>query len=264
MNSRTALLIYAVLYLVFVYLPIFFIAVFSLNDSFYMYFPLQGITLDWYRQMMADAGIGAALWSSLQIAIIVAFLSVVFGTCAAKALTGARLPGRFAMILLIASPLIIPQLILGVAMLTLLIELDLNMGLATIGFGHLIFCLPFATFVMMARLEGSDPSLEEAARDLGQTSLGAFRRVTLPLALPGLLASFLLTFMVSMDEFIIATFLRGSDTTLPLFIYGQIRFPRTLPLVLSLGTCIVVGGALIVWISELLLRRDRTLERAAE
>lgn len=263
MTSRSILLLYSLAYLVFVYLPISFIAVFSVNDSFYMYFPLQGMTLDWYRQMIGHDGIGAAFWASLQVAGIVALLSLVFGTCAAKALTGKTIPGRTLVLIVIASPLVIPQLIMGVAMLTLLIELDANMGLATIGFGHLVVCLPFATFVMMARLEGSDPSLEEAARDLGQTAFGAFRRVTLPLALPGLLAAFLLSFMVSMDEFIVATFLRGGDTTLPLFIYGQIRFPRTLPLVLALGTCIVVAGGLIVWLSESLLRRDRALAEEA-
>ncbi len=108
---------------------------------------------------------------------------------------------------------------------------------------------------MMSRLEGFDRSLEEASLDLGQNRWGTFRRVTLPLALPGIVASFLLSFTVSLDEFVLAFFLAGNETTLPIYIFSQLRFPSRLPDVLALGSCILLGSCVLVLSAEWLRRR---------
>ena len=108
---------------------------------------------------------------------------------------------------------------------------------------------------MLQRFAGFDPSLEEASLDLGENAIGTFRRVTLPLVMPGILASLLLCFLISFDEFLLAFFLAGTDQTLPVFMYSQLRFPKKLPEVLALGTCIISASIVLLVIAELLRRR---------
>jgi spermidine/putrescine transport system permease protein len=116
--------------------------------------------------------------------------------------------------------------------------------------GHVLICVPFATAVLISRLEGFDIGLEQAARDLGENAWTAFARVTLPLALPGIVASLLLTFIVSFDEFLIAYFLAGTDATLPIYIWSELRFPGKLPIVLALGAAILVVTCAVVFFAE--------------
>jgi spermidine/putrescine transport system permease protein len=120
--------------------------------------------------------------------------------------------------------------------------------------GHLLICLPFAVAVLMARFEGFDVSLEEASRDLGEDGWMTFWRVTFPLVLPGIVASLLLTFIVSFDDFMIAFFLSGTEATLPVYIWGELRFPARLPRVLALGAVILVASVLVIAFAEWLRR----------
>ncbi len=115
---------------------------------------------------------------------------------------------------------------------------------------HIVICAPFAITVLMSRMEGFDRSLEEASLDLGESSWMTFWRVTLPLALPGVISSLLLCFMVSFDDFLIAYFLAGNEATLPIYIWGQLRFPYKLPSVLALGALILMASAVLVVIAE--------------
>ena len=113
-----------------------------------------------------------------------------------------------------------------------------------------MICVPFAITVLMSRMEGFDKSLEEASLDLGETGWMTFWRVTFPLVLPGVISSLLLSFMVSFDDFLIAYFLAGTDVTLPLYIWGQLRFPYKLPVVLALGAMILVASGALVVLAE--------------
>jgi spermidine/putrescine transport system permease protein len=131
----------------------------------------------------------------------------------------------------------------------------MQLSLFTIGASHLLVCVPFSMLVLISRLEGVDKNLEEASLDLGETGWTTFWRVTFPLAMPGIVASLLLSFTTSFDEFLLAFFLAGNETTLPIFIYSQLRFPNRLPSVLALGTCILVVSFLVVTFSEWLRRR---------
>jgi spermidine/putrescine transport system permease protein len=257
------LLVYAVGYLTFIYLPVLFLPLFSFNESIYIHFPLKGFTLEWYRQMVNNPGLIAALMNSIKVAAAVSLLSTIMGTLAAKAVTRYRMPGRGPVVGLIMVPLVIPEIIMGIALLILASRGGIPLTLFTIGTGHMLICVPFSMLVMIARLEGFDKSLEEAALDLGENAWWTFWRVTFPLAIPGIIASLLLTFTISFDEFILSFFLAGTDVTLPLFIWSQLRFAAKLPMVLALGATVLVVSFFVVTFAEWFRRRGVQLKTGA-
>jgi spermidine/putrescine transport system permease protein len=147
-------------------------------------------------------------------------------------------------------PLFIPDIVLGISLLILIDALGIPLSLLSVIAGHVLVCIPFAAAVLISRLEGFDIGLEEASRDLGENAWMTFVRVTLPLAMPGIVASLLLTFIVSFDEFLIAYFLAGTDATLPIYIWSELRFPAKLPMVLALGAAILVVTCAAVFVAE--------------
>jgi len=247
--------LYAAIYLTFIYLPVLFLPLFSFNDSIYIAFPLKGFTFEWYKQMAANPGLIKALMNSLKVGVVVAISSTLLGTLAAKAVTRYRMPGRGPVVGLIMVPLVIPEIIMGISLVILADMGSIPLSLWTIGLGHMLLCVPFSMLVMISRLEGFDKSMEEAARDLGENAWFTFWRVTFPLAIPGIVASLLLTFTISFDEFVLAFFLAGTDVTLPVFIWSQLRFPPKLPAVLALGACILVASFVVVTFAEWFRRR---------
>lgn len=247
--------IYTIAYLAFIYGPVMMLPVFSFNESIYVAFPLKGFTLKWYEEMISNPGMLEALTNSLKVGAVVALLSTILGTLAAKAVTRYRMPGRGPVLGFIMVPLVIPEIIMGIALLVLINTGGVELSLFTIGIGHMLLCVPFSMVVMVSRLEGFDKNLEEAALDLGENPWWVFWRVTFPLAIPGLIASLLLTFTISFDEFILAFFLAGTDVTLPIFIWSQLRFPAKLPGVLALGASILVVSFFMVTFAEWVRRR---------
>jgi spermidine/putrescine transport system permease protein len=210
MQARpSALLIYAIAFIIFLYGPVLLMPVFSLNDSMFATFPLKGFTLHHYDEMLHNISMIASLKNSFAVGIIVSFASTTIALPAAIALTRYRLPGGGPVLGAMMLPLVIPSIVMAVALLVILLRfLGLELSLWTIGAGHVLLCLPFAMTVLMSRLEGFDKSLEEASRDLGENAWMTFRRVTLPLAMPGVVSSLLLCFITSFDEFVIAFFLK--------------------------------------------------------
>ncbi|MGH6928153.1 MAG: ABC transporter permease [Dongiaceae bacterium] len=248
--------VYAVLFIVVLYGPVLMLPMFSFNDSIYIAFPLKSFTTKWYVEMVNNPSLMAALKNSLKVGVSVAIISTALGLLAAKAITRYRLPGKGPVVGTIMIPLVVPSIILGIAILVVLRRVfDVDLSLWTIGAGHVLICTPFAMLVLMSRLEGFDKSLEEASLDLGESAWSTFWRVTFPLALPGVVSSLLLTFTESLDEFVIAFFLAGNESTLPLFIWSQLRFPNKLPGVLALGSCILVLSFVIVILAEMVRRR---------
>jgi spermidine/putrescine transport system permease protein len=245
-------------YLFYLYLPILILPIFSFNDSFYISFPLQGFTTRWYAELGADPSLISALISSLQIATVTALLSTVLGVITARALTGHRLRGQKSILTLIMLPIVVPELILGVSLLLALNEIGLGLGKWAVVAGHTLICFPFAVAILLSRFEGFDKALEEASLDLGETPWQTFWRIVFPLAIPGIVASFLLTFTISFDEFLIAFFLSATEPTLPVYLWGQLRFPKKLPSALALGTLIIAVSFVVVGFAEW-LRRQRTL-----
>lgn len=249
-KRNLGLIFYAVLYLAFLYLPVLFLPLFSFNDSAFIAFPLAGFTTKWYGQMLADGAMQTALWNSVKVGTVVALASTALGLLAAKALTRYRLPGGGAVLGFTSLPLFIPDIVLGISLLILLNTIGMPLSLYSVMLGHVLICSPFAITVLMSRFDGFDKSLEEASLDLGEGAWMTFWRVTFPLVLPGIISSLLLTFIVSFDEFLIAYFLAGTDATLPIYIWGQLRFPYKLPVVLALGAVILVVSCVLVVLAE--------------
>ncbi|HEY4079033.1 MAG TPA: ABC transporter permease [Rhizomicrobium sp.] len=249
MKSR-ALVIYALAYLAFLYLPVLVLPVFSFNNSEFIAFPLTSFTTRWYVGLAADTAMLHALGNSLKVGAATALLSTLLGLLAAKAVTRYRLRGTHAALGFISLPLFIPDIVLGISLLMLLGACDLPLSLAAVATGHMLVCVPFALAVLIARFEGFDPSLEEASADLGEGGWMTFWRVTFPLMLPGITASLLLTFITSFDEFLVAYFLSGTEATLPVYIWGQLRFPERLPVVLALGAIILSASVILVVLAE--------------
>ena len=247
------LTVYALAYLAFLYVPVLLLPLFSFNDSLFIAFPLSGFTTKWYAQMAEDEAMRAALWNTLEVGAAASLASTVLGLLAAKALVR-PLPGRAALLGLANLSLLIPEIVLGIALLMLVTIVSIPLSLVSVTIGHIVVCLPFAIAVLMSRLEGFDASLEEASRDLGESGWMTFWRVTFPLVLPGITASLLLTFIVSFDDFLIAFFLCGTDTTLPVYIWGELRFPYKLPNVLALGAAILIASGILIAFAEWLRR----------
>ena len=257
-TSSPALIAYAAAYLAFLYVPVLLLPLFSFNDSLFIAFPLNGFTTKWYAQMWADEAMHRALGNSLKVGVMASLLSTTLALLAARALTRYRMPGRSAVLAVANLPLFIPEIVLAISLLLLITSVEIPLSLAAVAIGHVMLCIPFALAVLTSRLEGFDASLDEASRDLGEDAWGTFWRVTFPLALPGIVASLLLTFLVSFDEFLLAFFLSGTAPTLPVFIWSELRFPFKLPGVLALGATILMLSFLLVVLAEAIRRRGGT------
>ena len=248
--KNKSLLLYAFAYLAFLYVPVLVLPVFSFNDSQFIAFPLSGFTTRWYGALAGDSAMQHALGNSLKVGIVTALLSTMLGLAAARAVTRYRLRGAGAALGFISLPLFIPDIVLGLSLLMLLGAMGLPLSLAAVMLGHLLVCVPFALTVLIARFEGFDRNLEEASADLGEDGWMTFWRITAPLMLPGIIASLLLTFITSFDEFLVAFFLSGTEATLPIYIWGQLRFPERLPMVLALGAVILAVPVVLVICAE--------------
>ncbi len=246
---------YAFLYIGFLYLPVLFLPIFSINTSASPKFPLAGYTLQWYRDLPKTPALIDAAWNSLVVGVSAAVLSTTLGILAARAITRYRFPGRRPIHGLIMAPLVLPEVIVAISMLLVMLQLGLSLSLFTVVLGHVLICIPYSMSVLTSGFEGFDRSLEEASADLGESAFGTFRRVTLPMVTPAIISSLLVSFTISLDDFIIAFFLTGTDATLPIYIWGQLRFAAKLPGVLALGTLLLIGSFVLLSIAEILRRR---------
>ena len=227
--------------LVLLYLPIGILFLFSFNSGTRLAFPLEGLTTDWYRAAIDDQALLDAARNSLIVGAVAATLATTLGTMVAVAILRFRFPGRRPLLGLAALPLIVPFVVMGVAFFLLFVLLDLPRSLVTVAIGHSVIAIPFATLIVVARLSGLDPALEDAAMDLGATYPSTLRRVVLPLMGPSLLSAWLTCFIVSFDEIALAIFLVGGDPTFPVFLYGQLRFAQRLPVLIAMAVLLMAG-----------------------
>jgi spermidine/putrescine transport system permease protein len=253
--SRNWLLAYVVLYLLFLYLPTLLIPLFSFNDSVAPVFPLKGFTWQWYQGLLDNPRLSQAALNSLWVALAAATVATAAGCLIAYADLRRSTPIARSISLLARLPILLPGVVLGIALLVGVNLLGPGPSLTAIVLGHVCFCLPTAVVVMRSRFAAFPRSLEEAAMDLGASEWQTFVRVALPMALPGLVSSFMLAFITSFDEFIVAFFLVGTEPTLPIYIWSQLRFPKQLPSVMALGTVILVTSVILAAIAESLRRR---------
>ncbi|MDI6693983.1 MAG: ABC transporter permease [Anaerolineales bacterium] len=251
-------LLYYWLIVIVLFLPIFLLILFSFNDSTRLVFPLRGFTLQWYGQLSKNPELIRAVRTSILLALGSSFIATVLGTMGALVVVRYEFPGRNVFVAVAALPLVIPYIILGVSLLIMLHSLGVRLSAWTAGLAHVVISLPYAMLVVIARLVGFPQNLEEAAMDLGATYWGALRRVTLPIIFPALTAAFLICFTISFDEFAIASFLVGTQPTLPVYLYSQLRFPTRLPLVVSMAAILMSASMAIVLFSEWLRRVGQT------
>jgi spermidine/putrescine transport system permease protein len=206
------------------YAPLAIVVAYSFNNS-RMNAQWVGFTLDWYRKLFHNEEMLAAAWNSLLIGLIASAVSTVFGTMAGYAMHRYKLR---LLPLLVVAPIAIPEILMGVSLLIFFVMINLTLGLTSIVLSHIAFCIGFVAIVVRARLAGMDESLTEAARDCGATPWEAFRHVTLPLIMPGVIAGALMAFTLSIDDFVITFFTAGAGTvTLPLQIYSMIKIAVT-------------------------------------
>lgn len=244
---------YAVLAFGFIYLPIVILMIFSFNSQ-KLNIRWEGFTLHWYGVLFQDKDVLLATQNTLIIALISTLFATVIGTMAALALQRYRFPGYVFAELILYVPVIIPEVVMGIALLIFFATLGFKLGLSTIILAHIAFCIPFVTLVVRARLHSFDRSIEEAAMDLGANEFVTFWRVTLPTILPGVISGALLAFTLSLDDYVITYFTAGpGSTTLPLRIFSMVRFAVT-PEVNALSTLWVLVVFLVLGLGQLLQR----------
>lgn len=246
---------WTVLVMIFFYLPIVILVGYSFNSS-RLNIVWQGFTLDWYAAIWRDAVLVASLYNSLYVAIVTTILSVVLGTGGAWLLFRYRFPAVRMLSTLIFIPMIIPEVIMGVSLLIFFVAVHLELGYATIIISHVTFCFPFVMVAVQARLAGLDPSLEEAAQDLGATPLQAFRKILVPYLAPAILSGALMSFTLSLDELIVTYFTASAGTrTLPLEIFGRVKKGLD-PTLNAISTVFILSTVVLVIVTELLKKRE--------
>ncbi|MBW4576198.1 MAG: ABC transporter permease [Aphanothece sp. CMT-3BRIN-NPC111] len=215
--------IFTLLMFFYMYLPILVLTFYSFNESAYSA-GWEGFTLKWYLKLFSDTRILTALQNSLTVAFSAVAIAAVLGTLMAVGLARYRFPGKTLYRGVSYLPLIIPDIAIAVATLVFLAAVAIPLSLWTIVAAHVVFCLAYVALVVSARLTNLDPHLEEAALDLGATPVQAFIKILLPELMPAIIAGCLLAFVLSMDDFLIASFTAGTGaTTLPMEIFSRIR-----------------------------------------
>jgi spermidine/putrescine transport system permease protein len=216
--------LYSVLFLMFLYLPIALVVLFAFNSATYVGFPIKGLTTHWFSQVLANPDVIKALETSLQIAGMSVGLAILAGVPAAIQLSRGKSRLRSLSMALLAMPLLIPPVIIGLGMILAVRAVGLQRGLWTIVLGHTLLVLPIVVLVVMARLEGLDRNQELAAMDLGARPMRALLSVVVPQAMPAIVAAAMLGFALSLDEFILTFLVTQTTTTLPLYVYSSLRF----------------------------------------
>ena len=240
LRSYTAL---GILYLI---LPIGLMYSFNKTNAERVVLKWQGFTTEWYHPaaLFSIGDLTQALLLSLEIAMLSTILAVVLGTPIALALVRYRYRGKGTTDAIMFLNIAAPEIVMGAALLSFFVTLNVPRGFATILISHVMFNIAFVVVTVRARMTGFDRAMEEAAQDLGAGPWTTFQKVTLPLIWPGILAGALLAFALSIDDFVITNFVAGTDTTFPLWVYGSAKV-GTPPQVFVMGTLIFVAGVVL-------------------
>ena len=249
-NGARLLRAFFVLVVVFLYAPIVILLIFSFNDSELPTFPLSGFTLHWYHQFLTNPELKGALGTSAIIAALSSIGAVLLGVLASIALVRHRFRAKAPVSALLLSPLVIPYVVFGISLLLLFHTIGIERSILTVVIGHIVITLPYTILVLMPRLQQIDASLEEAAYDLGASRLRTFRSITLPLILPAVVSAFLIAFTTSFDEYAVASFVVGTRTTFPIYLYTALRFPSQLPQVIAVAVVVITVSLVVVVAAE--------------
>ena len=267
-RARTwALGIWSALALLYLFIPVFIVVLFSFNDNKGRFnFTWQGFTLNHWKDPFANPDLAIALKNSLLIALLATVLATALGTFMAMALVRYGFRGRSTVDFFVFLPLSTPEVVIGAALLALFLTMAVNTGFATIVIAHTMFTISYVVVTVKARLEGMDRHIEEAAMDLGATEWTTFRKVTLPMIAPGVAAAAMLAAAISVDDYVITSFNAGQTVTFPLFIFGATRQgvpPEVNVLATGLLLVVLVLMALNVMLQRRLARRDAARQAVA-
>jgi len=260
--SSMVLPVFTAVAVIYLFLPIAVMVVFSFNDPLgRQNITWQGFTIDNYLDVWRRRDITGPMLNSLIVAVVATIGATILGTLIGLALTRYQFRGRRPLNLLIYVPMATPEVILGASLLAMWISIGVQRGLGTIIIAHIMFTISFVVVTVRARISGFNRSLEEAAMDLGADEVTTFRKVTLPLIFPGILAAALLAFALSIDDYVVSSFVAGQTTTFPLWVFGASRFGVP-PEVNVLGTLIFVVAFVFIAAQILWGRRREAVEKA--
>jgi len=259
---KNIVLLLGVLVIVYMYIPNMIVALMSFNDSSENrnLYKFQAFTWDNWLNPCEPSGMCQSVVTSIQIALLATIGATAIGTLAAFGLVRHRFTGRTPMNLVLFLPMATPEIVMGSSLLALFVAAGQggNLGFVTILIAHIMFCISFVVVTVKSRLAGLDSNLEQAAMDLYATEAQTFRRVTLPLVFPGILAAALLSFSLSFDDFIITNLNSGQTVTFPMYVWGAAQ--RSLPMQVNvIGTLMFIIALTVVVIGEVGSRRRRKL-----
>ncbi len=255
--KRAILPAYVLIVLLVTLIPIAVIVLYSFNQApnERLTFAWQGFTTDWYRRLFEIPDLTSALVTSLEVAALSTLIAVAIGIPAALALARYRFRGRGLGDLVILADIAAPSVVVGASLLGFFVYLGVSRGSGTILIAHVAFNVAIVVVVLQSRLRDLDPALSEAARDLGSSPWSAFWRITMPVIFPAILSASLLAFALSIDDFIITSFVAGQTLTFPLWVYGSVKVGIP-PQVFAMGTLIFATGVLIAIAGLVIARRS--------
>ncbi|BFH65782.1 ABC transporter permease [Paenibacillus azoreducens] len=255
-KSHPLLGIHSLLMIIFIYVPILLIIVYSFNNT-RLSGDWKGFTFQWYASLLKDRHVMEALMNSLTVAVVSTIASTLLGTLAALALRNLGKRWKSSMNGLMYLPVVIPDIIMGLSLLVLFNQIQVPLGKATVIIAHITFSMSYVYVVVTARLAGMGRQLEEAASDLGATRWNTFRYVTLPQISPGIISGALIAFTMSLDDFMVSFFVAGpSSTTLPIYIYGQVKRGIS-PEINALCTLLILVSVMLILLAQFFLNRGK-------
>jgi spermidine/putrescine transport system permease protein len=238
---------YAIVFILLLYGPLVMLGIFSFNDSIVFSLPWSGFTTEWYREAFADTNLRQALLNSVIVAGIVAPVSVILGTLAAYPITRLRFRGRGVSAMFLAAPLVVPWLVIGISALIYFNKTNVPLSWHTVVLMHVVVTFPLVTVLVSSRLARFDRTQEESAIDLGASQLQVVRYVLLPHIAPSLMASFILAFSWSFNNFEITYFVGGFDQLFPVWVYSTLRHATNLPIVNAISTLVSLIEVFLVY-----------------
>ncbi len=247
------LIAFSVLVYLFLHVPILVLVLFSFNASKFSV-DWVGFTWEWYLRLLQPDDILNGLRASMIVGVASTIISAIFGTLIALAVARHNFKGRTALEAFLYVPLVTPEIVTGISLLILFVLLGFPLGLTTITIAHIAFCISFVVVVVLARLQGMDQNLEEAALTLGADEITTFWKITVPQLWPGIISGALLAFTMSFDDFVITSFVSGvGSSTLPIVVYGMVR-KNIEPSINAISTIILVVTAVLIYLADRLGR----------
>lgn len=261
--------------IIFLYAPVTLLYIFSFNEGSVVGFPFVGFSLDWYETAFTNRGLLLSIRTSATIALMSSTASIVVGLLMAIPLARRKFKAKTPIMALVLSPLVVPHLVFGVALLITFRSVDVltngflefPLSLPAVAIGHVVVLMPLIVLILIPRLQRIDAHLEEAAQDLGASGWRTFRTIILPLIAPALAAAYVISFIISFNEYAVAVFVSGPVTTFPIFVLAELQVPVRVPQIIAISVVVVTLSLLVVVGAEVMRRiferRYRVLSEAA-